>query len=223
MISSIEYTFQDQAILEQALTHPSLYNEVGHSYERLEFLGDRCLSLALGAFLFETFPDDDEGKLSKRFAYLSSAKVLAEIAKKIGLSDILKMTPSELREGHNKNTNVLCDALESILGAIYLDGGYEAVNNTIRNLWRDLIEEEGETPYVDYKSLLQEWSQRKIQKLPLYTLVAEEGPDHRKNFEVQVLLPLREGEDMMSRGKGPSKKLAEQEAAKGLYKRVCNL
>ena len=206
------YRFEDSRLLLEALTHRSALSEklTATSYERLEFLGDAVLGLICTVWLFERFPDYAEGELTRRKSWLVSSTILAEHAERLGVGDCLILGVGEERSGGRLKPSLLADALEAILGGIFLDGGFSAANRTIRALLEtDLGEAELDPPLVEAKNRLQERVQGSGLGLPVYSLDGEEGPDHAKVFTVEVTV---EGE-VLGTGRGNSKKLAEQRAA----------
>ncbi len=208
----LEYIFKDQHLYRQALTHTSRRKEKeASSFERLEFLGDRVLGLVIAEWLYECYPTAEEGILAKHYTYLVNRDTLAKIAQTIDLGSKIEWAPSKKA----MSTNVLGDALESLIGAIYIDGGLQPAREFIRSHWATFFEKsafEG----LDPKSQLQEWSQASMKKLPSYKVLSRKGPDHDPEFKVQVNLP--DGKSAIA--KGPSKRQAEQEAARALLKEI---
>lgn len=204
----LRYTFRDRALLDRALRHASAKGPERRSNERLEFLGDAVLGLVVAHFLFAAFPDEDEGRLTKLRSAVVSTRALAGMARKLGVVDEL-----ELGRGLDRarlSSSVLADAVEALIGAAYLDsGGVDAVTGPI--LWglADNIEAALSRGSRNYKSRLQEHTQQLHKRPPSYVVLEEQGPDHRKEFLVAVRLD----DDELGRGRGPSKKLAEQAAA----------
>jgi len=221
---TIGYAFKQPRLLEQALTHKSFVNEIkargGQDNERLEFLGDAVLSLLVSDVLAGAFPESTEGELSKRKARLVSEAVLARVARRLDLGSVLRLgRGEELTRGREK-PSLLADALEALIAAIYLDGGLEAARAfTLRAYGTDLAESrelEGFSLGEDYKTRLQEWCQRHFDVLPLYVVIRESGPDHQKNFEVELSI---RGE-VVGTGIGRTKKEAEQRAARQAVERI---
>ncbi len=210
-LPGVNYVFKDPDLLQQALTHKS----VGRSnYERLEFLGDSILSVVVSTRLFELFPDAPEGDLSRMRARIVRGKTLCEIALKLGLGQHLKLGEGEMKSGGFRRSSILADALEAVLGAIYVDGGYDASRKVIEELCDPLINELPPADELkDAKTRLQEWLQARGRPLPVYTLLREEGADHAKNFHVQCGLADGEGRIVAS---GTSRRKAEQLAAADL-------
>lgn len=211
------YRFTNPSFLIEALTHKSYVNERRDSgrkhNERLEFLGDAVLSLIMSDYLARRYPELSEGALSKLKASLVSEAPLANAARRLDLGARLKLgRGEELSNGRDK-TSLLADALEAVIAAVYLDGGFEASRNfTIEVLTDELrhIDILQEQPGGDdYKTRFQEWCQKRYELLPRYVIVRETGPDHQKVFEVEVQVNDR----VFGIGRGHSKKEAEQEAA----------
>ena len=179
-------------------------------YERLEFLGDRVVGLVVSEMLYANFPKEPEGDLAKRFVVLVCAKTLAKIATLWGLDDIVKNENKQLR--HNKNT--LADMCEAIMGALYLDCGIEAVKEVMRPTWEPLMMSYEHAPQ-DYKSKLQEWTQKNYQVLPVYQLLEKTGLAHMPEFTVSV-----DAGPYHKLAKGPSIKQAEQTAAEQILMEI---
>ena len=211
------YRFTNTSFLIEALTHKSYVNERRDSgqkdNERLEFLGDAVLSLVMSDYLARRYPELSEGALSKLKAKLVSEASLGNAARRLDLGARLKLgRGEELSNGRDK-TSLLADALEAIIAAVYLDGGFEASRTfTLEALTDELhqIDVLQEKPGGDdYKTRFQEWCQKRYELLPRYVIVRETGPDHQKVFEVEVQVNDR----VFGIGRGLSKKEAEQEAA----------
>ena len=200
-----------------ALTHRSWSNENPFAdgvrpvaNERLEFLGDAVLGLAIARQLFDRRPEQDEGVLSKAKAQLVSTAILALHARRLGLGTLLRVGKGEERSGGRERDSLLADALEAVLGALYLSDGLEAVERFVRGWWAADLESEAVAPgTADTKSLLQEASQKAHGELPAYAVERIAGPDHARSYEVSVRIAGRE----YGRGHGRSKKDAEQAAA----------
>ncbi len=212
---TIGYTFKNKALLRNALTHSSFLNECKDkgkkSNERLEFLGDAVLGLVIAQYLFETNPDVPEGILTKARAATVCENTLAQVADEISLSDHIIMGKGEIKSGGNKRKSSLSDATEAIIAAIYLDSGLENARAFILKYFSKLADSavSGKSLSVDYKTKLQEWVQKDNGSFE-YRLVGEKGPDHDKEFSVELFV---NGEKISS-GVGNSKKNAEQKAAK---------
>lgn len=211
--SRVGHVFRDRSLLERALTHPSLLPVLrgAESNQRLEFLGDAVLQLLLSEALYAEFPSEREGVLSRRRAILANGTTLALLARELGLDRALRLGPSEESSGGRQRTSALGDAFEALLGAVYLDAGLEAARAVVRAAYGPLPERlaalgDEKTP----KSRLQELVQPRHGNDALtYQVVATEGEDHRRTFEVSVSLLGRE----IGRGRGSSKKAAEEAAA----------
>lgn len=218
----IAYRFRDRGLLEHALTHTSRANEdVTGSVsdnESLEFLGDAVLGFVIADILFREFPDHDEGRKSKIKAALVSAATLARQADRLNLGEHLLLGRGEEKTGGRRKQALLADGYEALVAAIYLDGGTEEVQAFIAREFAPLIAEarkQGAAGH-DYKSALQELLQARNQGLPQYRLTGSTGPDHRKQFQVEVLV---NGESMAA-ATGSSKKEAEQEGARLTLERI---
>lgn len=182
------HTFVSLPLLEAALTHPSLggskQRKKGAPYERLEFLGDRVLGLAIAEWLYETFPLAAEGEMAKRHAALVNRDALRAVALDIGLAGFVRLARGEDVQATRKNLATLPDAMEAVIGALYLDGGYAAARNFIHRYWqRDIAV--SETP-ADPKTTLQEWAQGQSLPLPAYRVVEKSGPAHAPKFVIEV-------------------------------------
>jgi ribonuclease III len=206
------YAWKDVGRLETALTHKSYLNENPGwrraDNERLEFLGDAVLGLAVGHLLMEAEPARSEGELSKRRASLVNEAGLAEVAGELGLGEWLFLGRGEEQSGGRKKPSVLADACEALVAAVYLDGGFDAAFQVVRHLFGGRLSEAREAGQGDFKTRLQERAARR--KLTVrYAVVAETGPDHEKTFEVAASV----GERELARASGRTKKEAEQRAA----------
>ncbi len=206
------HTFASQDLLEVALTHKSFLNEnpdCGRSHnERLEFLGDAVVDLAVGHLLMEQDAARSEGELSRRRATVVSEASLAIVARELDLGPWLFLGRGEEQSGGRQKSSVLADALEAVLGAIYLDGGFVAAHRVVAGIFNTRIDAAGQAANEDWKTRLQESAARR--KLSVrYQLLGTSGPDHDKRFEVAAMV----GDVERSRGEGHSKKEAEQGAA----------
>ena len=206
----IDYQFNDEKLLTQALTHSSYANEKHmkklSDNERLEFLGDAVLEIISSDFLYKNYTDQPEGELTKLRASLVCEPTLAICAKEIGLGDYLRLGRGEDLTGGRGRKSILSDALEAVIGAIYLDGGFaNAKEFVLKYILTDI---EHKQLFYDSKTILQEVVQGEHEQLD-YRLVGESGPDHDKSFSVEVWI----GEQKISEGSGHTKKAAEQEAA----------
>lgn len=205
------HRFNDRSMLMQALTHRSYCAEnVGvESNERLEFLGDAVLGLVITARIYQEFPELPEGDLAKLRAGVVNAGVLAEAAAGLGLGRFLLLGKGEDASGGREKPSILADSLEAVLGATYLDGGWDAAGPLVSRVFDGLIAEAALGPGGhDYKTRLQELASKVLDKLPRYD-ITDEGPDHAKRFTARVVL---QG-DVRGTGEGSSKKQAEQAAA----------
>jgi ribonuclease III len=204
------HAFAQPALLTQALTHRSAADPKRSqldSNERLEFLGDRVLALLIAEWLSERFPEEREGDLGKRLGVLVARDTLTRIAEKLGLATMLRVPQSEGRAGLRERANVLADALEALLGALYLDGGLPAARALVRREWEVQMGADPRPP-MSAKSRLQEYTLGRGLGLPEYRLVSSTGPSHQPIFVVSVSAAGREAE-----GVGESKRAAEQVAA----------
>ena len=184
----INYKFKNKRLIDLAFTHSSYKNKTNTDYERLEFLGDRVLSLILSEHLFLKYPNENEGALSKRLSNLVSKQTLLEVANEISIKEMLKINYSEKKNLKlNKNISILSDVCEALIGAIYLDSNLENARKFISKYWKKKISK-NILPPQDPKSLLQEVAQKKGLDLPKYILKKKKGPAHNPRFEVEVFL-----------------------------------
>ena len=209
----IGHRFSDADLLLQAITHRSYSQEVSPpeaDNERLEFLGDAVFQLVVTKRLWSDLHEADEGVLTRRRSEKVSGRALAKVARQMGLSEFLRLGKGELKTGGRQKPSILADALEALVGAIYLDVGYVKCAELVESwLWGE--ENAGKTDdETDYKSMLQEELQRKEQRLPAYCVINETGPEHQKIFEIEV----RHGKKVLGYGTGRNKKEAEQAAAR---------
>lgn len=218
-VSSLEarvlLSFADKEIALAALTHKSYCNEhrleACVDNERLEFLGDAVVDLAIGHRLMERFPRANEGELSKLRALIVNEEGLARVARALGLGELLLLGRGEELSGGRDKPSVLADALEAVIGAIYLGNGMPAVMAFVDRFFGEALDGVAEGRQgQDYKSMLQEDAQSRLRASPKYRVVSESGPDHEKIFEVEVTI----GTDVYARSSGRSKKEAEQAAAR---------
>lgn len=211
--ATIGYDFNDVGLLRKALTHPSLAYDAGVRIEhnqRLEFLGDAVLQLVLTRELFAKFPDLDEGPLTKARAQLVNKMTLAEQARQLSLGAYLLLSRGEDQSGGRDKQSALADAFEALVGAIFLDGGYEAANDFVNRCYRDSFGELTDLPNLENpKGELQELLQMGAAEPPRYEIVSISGPDHDREFECVVYHRNRQ----LGSGKGKSKKTAESAAA----------
>ncbi len=208
------YQFAREETLRAALTHCSATARTGDHNETLEFLGDAVVGLVVSDLLFSAWPDADEGRLSRRRAALVNAHSLALRAEALDLGPCLSMGRGEEKTGGRRKTSILAGAYEAIVGAVYRDGGYLAASDLVVRTFQGEIErpldEASDDALGDYKTRLQERTQREFRCAPQYTLLRTTGPDHAKDFETRVALSGR----VLGTGRGGSKKLAEQLAAR---------
>ncbi|MFP3939484.1 MAG: ribonuclease III [Thermoanaerobaculia bacterium] len=208
---ALSYRFRDRELLELALTHRSHANERGlpdHN-ERLEFLGDAVLGAVAAAWLYSAHPELPEGELSKRKGYLVSEPALARLAAELEIGRKLRLGVGEERSGGRRKPSLQANAVEALLGAVFLDGGLEPVRRIVTPFLAQVTEEGPPVLHSEPKTRLQEELQARGWELPVYRLVAEEGPDHAKRFTVECRVQGRPA----GRGTGRSKKTAEREAA----------
>jgi len=206
--TALDYRFRNRSLLVQALTHRS-YG--AHHNERMEFLGDGVLNFVVASLLFERFPNTDEGDLSRMRANLVRQATLADIAGRLELSDQLRLGEGELKSGGFRRPSILSDALEAIFGAIYIDGGFDAIRRVIARLYDGLLVNiDPRSQGKDAKTLLQERLQALRLDLPAYTVVATHGAAHNQLFEVACEVPQL---DIRVQAAGSSRRAAEQAAA----------
>ncbi|MGO4570964.1 ribonuclease III [Microvirga sp. 2TAF3] len=208
------YSFERSELLVEALTHVSAPGAGGQSYQRLEFLGDRVLGLVIAEMLYAVFPRAPEGELSRRLAELVRRESCAEVAISWDVGPYLKLGSGEAQSGERRNEAILADVCEAIIGAVFLDGGYEPAKALIERSFKELLNAP-RRPLRDPKSALQEWAQGRGLSPPTYTVVEQTGPDHAPKFRVMVKVKGTESEF----GLGASKRVAEQAAARSLLLR----
>lgn len=215
LAARLGHRFERPRLLRQALTHASGLKRGRHgdSYERLEFLGDRVLSLVIAELLFDRFPDEREGEIARRHAALVRGETLAEVAAEVDLGASVLMSRGEAEAGGRENPAILADVCEAVIAALYLDGGLDCAGGFIARHWRPLIDAAGEPP-TDAKTTLQEWAQARSLPLPGYREIGREGPDHDPLFTIEVSV---DGHAPV-RATGASKRAAEQAAAAGLLR-----
>lgn len=203
------YRFTQQKLLGRALTHRSAGAD--HN-ERLEFLGDAVLSTAVSAMLYERFGDSDEGDLTRVRAHLVREESLHRVALSLGLPDVIRLSDGEARGGGAQRASILADALEAVIGASFLDGGFEPAQALVRRLFGDVIANtEIDSWSKDAKTELQEWLQARKLPVPAYRIVATRGQAHAQTFEVECGVPAL---GLTEQGEGKSRRTAEQEAAR---------
>jgi ribonuclease III len=209
------YSFKNQALLLQALTHRSFVNEHEaeklHNNESLEFLGDSVLGFLISSRIFQHYPELTEGELSKMKAYLVSAANLVKLAEVIRLGEFVLLSRGEEKTGGRSKRAIIVDAYEAIIGAIYMDGGVEAASDFVDRQIEALLEGQDlkELTYGDFKSALQEHLHNLGRPEPIYRVVGEIGPDHKKTFVVQVMIR----DEVIAESSGKTKKEAQQSAA----------
>ncbi len=218
-IFGIETISED--LYKYALTHPSYTKELelpeNQCYERLEFLGDAVLKLTISDVLFKTYPDYKEGELSKIRSIIVSDNTLADIAKKNGLQQLIIMSKHEEKQGCRKLNSICACAFEAILGAYYLDGKFNEIIKYIEETFKPYIEDvEQHFEKFNAKAILQEYTQGLNKKTPIYNVINESGPQHKKIFEVEV----RYNDDVLAIESGSSKKEAEQKCALSACKKL---
>lgn len=211
--AAIGHVFAAPALLAQALTHDSFINKVSErtqgGYERLEFLGDRVLGLVIAELLFAEHPDLKEGLLARRFAELVRRAACEEAAEAWGLAASIRVAPQDKGGQSPLTASVKADVCEAVIGAVFLDAGYEAARHVVERAWRPLLAAPpAATP--DAKSALQEWTQGKAIAMPVYAVTARGGSDHLPHFTVSVSISGFDPEF----GRGASKRDAQQEAAR---------
>ena len=210
------HVFKNRALLKKALTHASVRQASAkrRDNERLEFLGDRVLGLAVAELLSETYPTATEGQLARLFNRLVRGGTCAEVARALDLGASLHLSESEAGTGGRDKETILADACEALLGAVFLEAGYQKAREVVRAHWGPKLEG-APAEVADAKSALQEWAQGKGLDLPQYMEVAREGPDHAPRFTAEVRIKGTQP----ARGKGASKRAAEQAAATALLAR----
>lgn len=214
----IGYTFADKSLLERALTHISALAGGAtrvNSYQRLEFLGDHVLGLVISDMLFHAYPKANEGELSRRLADLVRKETCAEVARGMDVGPALKLGNSESHAGGRLRTTILADACEALVGAVFIDGGYDAAEALIDRFWKERMLKPLR-PLRDPKTILQEWAQGRGLPAPAYKELARTGPHHDPQFRVAVNLPDRP----QAEGLGSSKRAAEQAAAAALLNTI---
>ncbi len=212
----IQYKFKNIILLRNALTHDSYYkkeervNTELSPFERMEFLGDSVLGLVIAQELFVLFPQKQEGNLSKLKSKIVSEKFLTMRSNEINLGDFLLLSAEEARSGGRLKPSIVSDSMESLICAIYLDGGMNAARKFIKKFILHKFENYvNREELVNYKSILQEYTQGKFQKPPIYRVISEKGPDHQKVFTVEVFI----NDVSYGKGSGANKKGAQQKAA----------
>lgn len=212
--------FSNRSLLQRALTHRSYVNEhgdAGEDNERLEFLGDAVIDFLAGAFLFQRYPEMDEGRLTRMRAALVNTRQLAALAQMMALGDQLRLGKGEEDSGGRKRASLLCDAFEAVIGAYYLDAGMAAVRAYVEPLLAAAAERIllGEKE-IDAKSQFQEWAQAELGLTPRYAQLGVSGPDHSRQYTVEVLV----GDEVYGAGSGPSKQAATRAAARAALRSI---
>ncbi len=220
----LNYKFKHREHLKRALTHKSFTNEhrlpPRENNERYEYLGDAVLELAVSHLLMERFPEHPEGELSKLRAAIVNEGQLAELAREIRLGESLYLGKGEDQTGGRDKPSILSDAYEALLGAVYLDRGFDKAFAVISQCYEELLDRAGGVGFVkDYKTKLQEESQGRFRAVPRYKLIAMRGPDHNKLFEIQLYIK----DELWGVGQGASKKVAEQAAARQALEKLGGL
>lgn len=206
----INYTFKNKELLITALTHSSYANECGGAFnERLEFLGDSVLGMITAEYFFRHYKNMPEGELTKLRAATVCEKSLFGFAKQIDLGSFIKLGKGELNTGGRERPSIVSDAFEAVIAAIYIDGGMDSAREFVLHFVRESEKHAGEAAFKDYKTILQEIIQRNPEEKLEYVLSGESGPAHDKIFEVEIHL----NSNVIGKGTGHSKKLAEQAAA----------
>lgn len=210
----IRYRFKNKNLLNQALTHRSYAHESPKTKiadnERLEFLGDSILGLAISDYVYRQFPDYQEGAMTQLKSMLVSRATLASLARKLEVGKSLMLGKGEARSGGDEQARNLVGALEALIGAIYLDGGFKKAYKFIESQFKDELKNAFENgTKKDYKSIFQEHTLKRYKLTPHYKVTQEVGPEHKKHFEVGVFL----GSEIYGKGRGNNKKSAEQDAA----------
>lgn len=205
---------KDEYLLQRALTHRSYLNEhseVIEDNERLEFLGDAVLDFFVADWIYHHYPEMSEGELTKLRSALVKTEQLAEFARQLGLGAMMRLGKGEADSGGRDRPNLLCATFEAVVGAIYLDGGMEAVQQFLRPIVQQTAEEIiAQSKEREPKSVLQEWAQSNGYGPPSYRTISVRGPEHSKIFEVEVYI----GHQCFGRGEGPNKRVASKNAAK---------
>ena len=212
---SLGYCFRNPALLEEALTHATAARKRGRAnYQRLEFLGDRVLGLVVAEMLFESFPAANEGELSKRLSDLVRRETCADVAREWGLAGYIQLGAGEASSGGRERTPILADVCEALIGAVFLDGGFDAARTLVRAAFEERMRARAQ-PSQDPKTALQEWAQARGLPTPVYRTRERSGPDHSPRFTISVEV---DGFDAISADAG-SKRAAEQGAAEAFLMR----
>ena len=208
IIETFDYSFKDQSLAENALTHRSFSS---NNNERLEFLGDSALDLVISELLFEKYSDESEGNLSRMRASIVNKESLSELAREINLDQYLILGQGEIKSGGGDRSSILSNALEAIIGAIFIEGGYSSLKTSVLNLFSSKLESlNPESENKDHKSLLQEKMQKMKKELPRYYLLNTEGEQHDQTFHVECII---EKGKISTKASAKSLRVAEQKAA----------
>jgi ribonuclease III len=220
LLSDLELTPNNAHLVANAFVHRSYLNEstdFTESNERLEYLGDAVLELSVSRYLYETYPDYQEGMLTNIRAALVRTESLAELATTLNFPTVIKMSRGEMATGGATNKSILADTFEAFLGAIYLDLGYETVTKLLKTHLFPKSDDVIKTgTYKDSKSFLQEVAQARYKATPLYDLLSETGPDHDKEFVMQVVI----AQTIYAKGRGKSKQAAQDDAARNTLEQI---
>jgi len=219
--NNLNITFSDLSLLERALTHSSYLNEnpdvTLEDNERLEFLGDAVLDFIVGAYLYNRFPEMEEGELTSLRAALVRSSTLADFSRQLEIGRFMRLGYGEEENGGRERTPLLCAAFEAVIGAIYLDQGLQEVQKLMQPLIAPKLADIREKSlHKDAKSEFQVWAQAKFNVTPHYEVTTESGPDHAKTFTVRVMV----GHDKWGSGNGPSKQAAAQAAAREALEQI---
>ena len=208
IIETFDYSFKDQSLAENALTHRSFSS---NNNERLEFLGDSALDLVISELLFEKYSDESEGNLSRMRASIVNKESLSELAREINLDQYLILGQGEIKSGGGDRSSILSNALEAIIGAIFIEGGYSSLKTSVLNIFSSKLESlNPESENKDHKSLLQEKMQKMKKELPKYYLLNTEGEQHDQTFHVECII---EKGKISTKASAKSLRVAEQKAA----------
>jgi len=216
---SLGYTFSNPSLLTQALTHPSARNELNLSYDnqRMEYLGDAALGLSAADYLYRQFPDLPEGRMTMLRSMAASTATLAALGRKIDIGPYLILGKGEETSGGRNKENNLADAIEAIMGAIYLDGGPDAVGSFFRKHLSEMLEHASQSGFSSNpKGMLQEWAQQNGYPCPEYEVTNEVGQPHQKTFTIRVYI----GNLLEGSGNGSTKRAAEADAASQLLEKL---
>lgn len=217
IIETFDYSFKDQSLAEIALTHRSFSS---NNNERLEFLGDSALDLVISELLFEKYSDESEGNLSRMRASIVNKESLSELAREISLDQYLILGQGEITSGGGNRSSILSNALEAIIGAIFIEGGYSSVKTSVLNIFSSKLESlNPESENKDHKSLLQEKMQKMKKELPKYHLLNTEGEQHDQTFHVECII---EKGKISTKASAKSLRVAEQKAAMKALRSLSN-